>query len=248
MVALYSWRLIFVFLLLFGMVCMALAWFNLPESLPPERRQSLHLGHVLKVYARLLLHPPFIVPGAVGGLASSGLFAYITGSAFVFIQHLGLSTQRYGALFGLVALGLIASAQLNRLALRHWTPARILGWGLTANVVAGAALLLVAGHGGLIAILIPLWLAICTLGFVGPNAAAGAMIASGEHAGSGSALIGVLQFSCASAASGAVAGMQNGTAYPMAIVIAVAGLSGALLWWLCGRSEGLRRPPLQHRA
>jgi DHA1 family bicyclomycin/chloramphenicol resistance-like MFS transporter len=57
-----SWRLVFVFLTLFGLGCLAAAYFGLPETLPPSRRRSGGAGEVLRDYGRLLVHRPFIVP------------------------------------------------------------------------------------------------------------------------------------------------------------------------------------------
>lgn len=63
----------------------------------------------------------------------------------------------------------------------------------------------------LLSLLIPLWFAIVTLGFIGANAISLAMTASGQRLGGGSALIGVLQFGCAFLVSSLVAAGQNGT-------------------------------------
>ena len=136
--------------------------------------------------------------------------------------------------FALNALGLIVSAHGNRVGLRRCSPATLLGLALAANVLGGLALVALAGSKSLTLLLIPLWLSIASLGFIGANSAAIAMAASGKRAGSGSGLVGVLQFTCAFLVSSLVAATQNGTAYPMAVAIAACGSAATLLWFAVG--------------
>ena len=69
----------------------------------------------------------------------------------------------------------------------------------------------------------------------------GAMSNAGDHTGSASDLIGLLQFGCGFIASSVIAASQNGTPYPMTITIAACGLLGTLLWFSgsCRRSAEL---------
>jgi DHA1 family bicyclomycin/chloramphenicol resistance-like MFS transporter len=227
-----GWRMIFAFLFAFGLLCAVLVWRFLPETLPPERRRPLSAARIAGAYGRLIRRPAFIVPALVGGLAQACMFAYITGSPGVFIGIHHVSAQQYGWLFASVAVGLILAAQGNRMGLKRRTPATLLGRALMVNVAGGLILLaLVAAGAGLAELMVPLWFAIASLGFITANAAATAMAASGEERGSGSALVGVLQFGCASLVSSLVAATHNGTAYPMALAIVCAGLAATLLWF-----------------
>ena len=56
-----------------------------------------------------------------------------------------------------------------------------------------------------------------------PNATACAMAGQGRHAGSASGLLGSMQFSVAASASALVAFLHDGSAMPMALVIALCG-------------------------
>ncbi|QNE50953.1 MFS transporter [Klebsiella michiganensis] len=85
--------------------------------------------------------------------------------------------------------------------------------------------------GKLVALLIPLWFAIGTLGLINAKAAAIAIVASGQHRGSGSSLIVVLQFCIAFAVNSLVAASQSGTAYPMTIAIVVCVVLATGLWF-----------------
>jgi DHA1 family bicyclomycin/chloramphenicol resistance-like MFS transporter len=239
-----GWKAIFVFMLGFALLCGLLVWRYVPETLPPERRASLRLGEVLGAYATLCRYRAFIVPALVGGLAQASMFAFITGSPFVFMQLFGVGEQQYGWLFGLNALGIIVGAQANRLGLRRWPVQTLLGVGLLINLLAGLALAASAQAQHLALLMLPLWFAIASLGFIGGNAAAIAMAATGQRPGSGSALIGILQFGCAFVVSSGVAALQNGTAWPMALAIALMGILASALWFGLGRSRtaGTKRP------
>jgi DHA1 family bicyclomycin/chloramphenicol resistance-like MFS transporter len=70
------------------------------------------------------------------------MFAYISGSSFVFIELNGVAPEQFGFFFGANALGLIAVSQLNRWLLASYTSTQLLVAAL--SVTAGAALLLLA--------------------------------------------------------------------------------------------------------
>lgn len=44
----------------------------------------------------------------------AGMFAYIAGSPFVFIELYGIPKIYYGWIFGLNAMGLVIASQINR--------------------------------------------------------------------------------------------------------------------------------------
>jgi DHA1 family bicyclomycin/chloramphenicol resistance-like MFS transporter len=231
-----SWRAIFWVLAGFGALCLAMVAFALPESLPAERRSGAGPLQALATYGRLLADRRFMGYALAGGLASAGMFAYISGSPFVFIEHYGVSPQQYGWIFGANALGLIASSQLNRWLLERYRSGAILVAALAAHAAAGLALAAVAalGLGGMAGLLGPLFLCIASLGLIMPNATASAMAPHGRTAGSASALLGALQFGAGAASGALVSALHNGTALPMAGVIAACGLAALLSLTLLG--------------
>lgn len=89
-------------------------------------------------------------------------------------------------------------------------------------LAAALVLLLMAYTGwfGIFGISVPLFLTLSTVGLAMPNATAGALEKHAAHAGSASALVGTIQFSCGALAAVAVSTFANNTALPMAGVIA----------------------------
>jgi DHA1 family bicyclomycin/chloramphenicol resistance-like MFS transporter len=221
-----GWRAIFAVLALFGWGCLFAVWRHLQETRPVDTLGSASVGAALRVYSDLLRDRHFMGYVLTGGLAHAGMFAYITGSPHVFIEVYGVSAQNFGGLFGLNALGLIASSQVNRHLLARYSTDAILRRANRATVLLGLGLLAVAvsDWGGLPMLLIPLFGYSVSLGFTAPNATANALAHQGMRAGSASALLGALQFGIATLSSALVGLAGGGSALPMATVIASCGL------------------------
>jgi DHA1 family bicyclomycin/chloramphenicol resistance-like MFS transporter len=217
-----GWRAIFWGLAAAGLACLGAVALALPETRPAASRPGGVVGPALRGYAWLLADRRFLGHALAGGLASAGMFAYISGSPFVLIQVYGVPAEAFGWVFGANALGLIAASQVNRRLLAAWRAEQVLGPAMAATALVGLALLLVAltGAGGLAGLLPPLFGFVASLGFTQPNALAGAMAGHPERAGSAAALYGTLQFLAATVAGALVGRLHDGTAVPMAAVIA----------------------------
>ncbi len=228
LLALSGWRSIFVVLTAFGALCWTLAYFGLAETLP-ARGASIRIGRVLRGYGGLLAHRGFMGYALAAGLASAGMFSYISGSPFVFIEVFGVPPEHFGWLFGTNAAGFVAVSQLNHRLLRRWTSPQLLRGGLAAY--AGFSLVIVAmaasGIGGVWGVAVPLFICVSSLGLIFPNATAMAMAPFGMQAGLAAAAMGTVQFSAAAIGAAAVGHLYNGTALPMAAVISVCALLAA---------------------
>lgn len=233
---LFGWQSIFLGLVLFSALCLAAVLLWLPETRSAQFPVQ-PLGGALGRYVILLRDRLLIGYGLTGGVAMAGMFAYISGSPFVFIDLYGVPAEHYGWLFGANAAGFILTAQFNGWLLRHHGPAYWLKRTVWVYCAATLTLLAVAmaQPAQLWPLLIPLFVSTASLSCVLPNAIACAMAGQGAHAGSASALIGSLQFTVAAGASGLVGALHDGTARPMAMVIAVCGLVTVILAVLTAR-------------
>ncbi|MEO8411617.1 MAG: MFS transporter, partial [Propionivibrio sp.] len=63
----FGWRSVFVFMALMSLLLLIICWRKLPETLPPERRQSLRPAYLGCTYFKVLTSPLFLL--ACGGLA-----------------------------------------------------------------------------------------------------------------------------------------------------------------------------------
>ncbi len=218
-----SWRGIFAFLAVYGVVMITVGLRALPETLPPERRQSSGVVGTLRGYRGLFRDRAYVGLVLVAGLTMAGLFSYVAGSAFVYQGEFGLDEQQFGLLFGAGAVWLIGATQLNPVLLRRWSPQRLLVAGTVAGALAGAALLAFAATstGGLPAVAGSLWAVLFSCGLALPNAPALALSRHGEAAGTAAALLGAIQFGVGAVVS-PVVGLLGNDATAIGTVIVVA--------------------------
>lgn len=222
----FGWQAIFLVLAGFGSFCMLLVMRGLEETWRPPHK-PLALRDILSTYARLLRHRRFMGYALSGGIAQAGMFAYISASAFIFIQVYGVPPADFGWYFGANAAGLILASQTNARLLLRFRSERVLRGALAAYACCGLLMLglVLADVGGLWGVALPLFGAISSLGFTFPNSTAAAMAPFGDRAGMAAALLGTLQFSIAALASATVGWLHDGTAMPMAAVIAGCGVA-----------------------
>ena len=215
-----GWPSIFICLTLFSLACLVAVAIWLPETLAHDAPLAPLRG-ALGEYKRLFADLPFMGYALTGGCAIAGMFAYIAGSPFVFIELYGIPAEHYGWLFGSNALGFVLVAQLNAWLVARQGPAYWLGKTVWFYLACGVALLLVAlsKPTALWPLLIPLFGCIASLGILLPNASACAMAGQGQHAGSASALLGSVQFVIAASAAALVGVLHDGSAWPVAVVI-----------------------------
>jgi DHA1 family bicyclomycin/chloramphenicol resistance-like MFS transporter len=221
----FGWQSIFYGLMIFGATCLLATLHYLPETLHGNAAKFPLKGSLVRYWV-LLGDFQLIGHGLTGGVAMAGMFAYIVGSPFVFIELYGVSPGHYGWLFGVNAAGFIITAQFNGWLLRFHGPAYWLKYSVWVYCLAALALLAVACSepNTLWALMPPLFIVIASLSCILPNSTACAMAGQAGQAGSASALIGSLQFSIAAGSSGLVGVLHDGSARPMAFVITLCGL------------------------
>jgi DHA1 family bicyclomycin/chloramphenicol resistance-like MFS transporter len=224
----FGWRGIFGLLALYGAAMITMVALALPETLPPERRRSDGVTATLRIWGGLLRDPRFMGFALAGGFVIGGMFAYIMGSPFVFMELHGVQPGHYGFYFGANALGIILAGQAASRLAQRIEPARMLPLVLTIAAASGIALLVVTATGafGFAGIVVALFCYVAMIGAVMPLTVALAMGPHGRIAGNASALMGTLQFGIGAAVGGVLGVLQDGTALPMAGIIAACGVAG----------------------
>ena len=228
-----GWPWIFHSLAIFATLCLLAVLRWLPETRPQELPPA-PLSGAFGQYRALLGNASFMGYSLAGGVAMAGMFAYIAGSPFVFIELYGVPAEHYGWLFGSNAAGFVIMAQINARLVRAGGPAVWLRRVVLVYLSSGLCLLALAWWRPeqLWPLLVPLFICVASLGCLLPNATACAMAGQGRHAGSASGLLGSMQFTVAASASALVAFLHDGSAVPMALVIALCGgAASAFAWW-----------------
>lgn len=224
----FGWRYIFLFLVAFSALMFLVVKRFLPESRQPDPAVSLKPAAVLHDYLQVLKDPDFTSYTLAGSITFAGLFAYISGSPFVFMEYFGLSETLYGWIFGLNAFGFIAGSQINRLWLKEKSSAQIVLRAGFFQFLAGLVLAAgsVAGVLNATATMVLIFLFVFWLGFLAPNTTALALQPFTRFAGSASALLGSLQMVAGALASALVSYLHNNTLLPMVLVMACCAVIG----------------------
>ncbi len=110
---LFGWRSIFVFLVLSTAALWLTCWKLLPETLPVEKRQSLHPTYLGKTYWKVMTSPPFLLACAALSLNFGGFFIYVLSAPVFLMTHLGISETGFLWLFGPAMGGLTLGSWLS---------------------------------------------------------------------------------------------------------------------------------------
>jgi DHA1 family bicyclomycin/chloramphenicol resistance-like MFS transporter len=220
--AAFGWKYIFFVLTAIAAFILVAVHFTLPESRKPDSQFSLKPGPIVKNFLGVMREPQFYTYALTGAIASAGLYAYIAGSPYVFMELFRVSEKQYGWIFALVALGLIGSSQLNSVLLRTFKSEQIIKVALLCQVVT--AILLFAGSLlgklELFSTIFFIFLFLCCQGCVFPNSSALSLAPFSRNAGTASALMGGIQMSIGALTSATVSWLNNHTALPMTGVMA----------------------------
>lgn len=237
-----GWRYIFVVLTGIAAFILLAVHFVLPESRKPDKQISLKPGPIVAGFIRVMRDPQFYTYACTGAIAAAGLYAYIAGSPYVFMELFKVTERQYGWIFAVIALGLIGSSQVNSLLLRTYKSEQIIPVALLCQ--SATAILLFAGSWwgmlGLYGTIFLNFLFLCCQGCVFPNSSALSLAPFSRNAGTASALMGGIQMSIGALATVMVSFLSNHTALPMAGVMACCALT-SLTILLTGRRVIRRR-------
>ena len=110
---LFGWRSVFAFLVLSTATVWLACWKLLPETLPPEKRQSLQPAYLGRTYWKVMTSPPFLLACAALSLNFAGFFIYVLSAPMFLMTHLGLTETAFLWLFGPAMGGLVSGSWLS---------------------------------------------------------------------------------------------------------------------------------------
>ena len=230
-VTLLGWRFIFGVLAAIAALVFLAVQRVLQETWQADASVSLRPRKVFGEYLIVLREREFIIYAGAASAATAGLFSYITGSAFVYIDLFGFTAAQFGWIYGANACSLIAASQINRALLKKYDIRH--GLLVCAAAQSAIALLLFAGcRMGFLPMPAMLGLVFCFLfcfGFIMPNATGVALLPFSRNAGSASALIGSMQMIFGALASALVSYLHDGTAGPMALMMSLCACAALVL-------------------
>jgi len=220
----FGWQANFIFVAGYGAIALFCVVTALPETIKARNKRATDPAVVLANCRRLLHSRKYVGYLLVAAFSSSGLFAFLAGSAFAFVTVIGTGERGFGLLFGAVMLGNIAGSIAGSRLVTRWGIDRMIRYSTWLMLFAGLALAALAwlrvAHPA--AIVVPMFLFMVALMTTMPQATAGALTPFPEISGSAASLLLFCQFMLASTAALIVGVTFDGTQRPMATVIAVA--------------------------
>jgi DHA1 family bicyclomycin/chloramphenicol resistance-like MFS transporter len=228
----FGWRANFIVALLIGLVPLAVVWRALPETLRQRAPEPISLRGILKVYGGLLRSRAFLAHLAILATSFAGLFAWISGSAFVLQDLYDLSAFGYSVAFAICSLGYLLGTFMATQLVGRIGLGPTLGIGSGALAAGGLAMCaaLALGSTSIVAIVLPTTLYLFGLGLAMPQAMAGALTPFPDRAGAASSLLGFVQQSSAALLGAMVGHMLGTSAWPIAGPLAIMGTSALIVW------------------
>lgn len=107
-----GWRGIFILLLIIGVLMLVWSW-QRPESLPVSKRlPSNGLKPYFEAYGTLFSDRRFMVYVLLKAIGIGLLYAYISSAPFIYQEHYGFSSVKFGLIFGANAVAIAAGSAL----------------------------------------------------------------------------------------------------------------------------------------
>ncbi|MDU0205543.1 MULTISPECIES: multidrug effflux MFS transporter [Paenibacillus] len=215
-----TWIGVFIALAILGLYLLTMTKWKLQETLPSDRRRPSNFMEQLKNYGSLLRDRQFVGYMLAQGIMIAGVFAYVSGTPFIYQNIYGASPTVFALLFGSNGISLIIGSQVvGRMSHRVSEQAFLL-FGLWLAFFASITVLVVAiVHGPLFALVIPLFFFVAAIGITSTAAFPLAMESQSQNAGSAAALLGVIPFLLGAVVSPLVGIAGENTAVPLGVII-----------------------------
>lgn len=251
----FDWQAIFLCLSLYSILVMLLLLWRLPETNTQAKRNEKESESgkpkLWQSYKRVLTHRQAMGYIMAISFAFSGMFVFITSSAFTYLEYYSVSVQLFPFLFGANVLVMMLMNRINVWALNHYASASILTTGLLIQLACGIALIIASyTQADLYLIVVLNMLFVGSLGLIAANATAGTLNFFPDISGTATAVIGVTEFTL-----GAIVGIfwsylhelqfiatQQHTLSPMAWVMAGCALFGLVGLKILSKTKTVPKP------
>ncbi|KGM06396.1 Multidrug resistance transporter, Bcr/CflA family [Methylophaga thiooxydans] len=226
-----GWRLVFDFLLLYGLLIGATLFFKLPETrIKTEDRPNAFKRYWMVLSNRYAIGFLFSQCFALGGM-----FAFITGSPSVYMGFFGVSETVYPFLFGTNVVAMMLFNRLNVRLLKQYQPRVILSVGQAGQVITASLLLAYVSLSNTPSLYIVTPLIIIFIGIMGlivSNATSSTVEFFPTNSATATALLGAAGFTTGAIAGAIVGILGDGTVFPMALVMFTCAATAPLLRFL----------------
>ncbi len=219
----FGWHSVFIILMIIGLFNLMASWLWLPNSFKADHEMSLKPKPIINGFLNVIKVPQFYTYAFTGATAFAGLFAYVSGSPLLFMDIFKVKEETYGWIFAFLSIGLIGASNMNTLLLKKFRSEQIIVIASFAQMIVTLCFLIggINGWYGLGTTIFLLFLFLCCLGFVSPNASALTLSPFTRNAGTASALMGAIQMGIGALASIGVGIFNVESMVPMTGIMAL---------------------------
>ncbi|MDE2703386.1 MAG: multidrug effflux MFS transporter [Chloroflexi bacterium] len=139
-----GWRWVFATLTLMGIVLIAAYIRQIPETNLQRDPRALYVPQILRNYRTLFSTRAYVVPVALVAIVFAGHLTFISTSALVLIDDIGISPGMYGLAFGIVSAGLMAGGAISGALVGRVSGPVLLFGGMILTAVGGSTMYLLA--------------------------------------------------------------------------------------------------------
>ena len=241
----FGWRAVFLTLVAAGLAGVIVVWMLLPETLKARAAEPVSMTSMFRSYRVVARNSSYLAYLGVTSASFAGLFAWISGAAFVLQGLYGLTPFDFGVAFALGSLGYMTGAALAARIVVRFGLDGVLGIGGCACAAGGLGMVAATALGltSSLSLVLPVAVYLAGLGMVLPQGIAGAMTPFPERAGAASSLFGFVQQSVAALCGAAVGWFLGQSAWPLTIGVAAMGCATLGLWLA---TRGIRAAAVKH--
>jgi len=233
-----AWSGVFIALALLGLYLWMMTKWSLKETLPTDRRSPTNFAHQVRSYVVLIRDRQFLGYMLAQGIMIAGVFAYVSGTPFIYQNIYGVTPTIFALLFGSNGISLIIGSQLVGRMSHRVSERAFLLFGLWLALLSSAAVLIVTFvQGPLFALVIPLFTFVASIGISSTAAFPLAMESQARMAGSAAALLGVVPFLLGAAVAPLVGIAGEDTAVPLGVILLLSSTAAMFAYFFLVRSK-----------
>ena len=223
-----GWRLIFSFLLVYGLVIGSALFFRLPET----RQIHEHRPSAFRRY-KMVLSNRYAVGFVLSQcFALGGMFAFITGSPSVYMGYFGISETIYPFLFGVNVVAMMFFNRLNIRLLNRYAAQRLLTIGQVGQLITAVLLFAYISLSTSPSLHVAMPLIIVFIGIMGlivSNATSSTVEFFPSNSATATAVLGAAGFTTGALTGSLVGLLGDGSPWPMASIMLLCAITGPLL-------------------
>lgn len=233
---LYGWHSVFLFLTGVSVILLLMIWLGTAETLPEERRHSIHPVAIARAYGAAFRHRHYLALVFSFAMMFSGFFIYVAGAPAVIYGFLGLGVNDFWLMFVPMVAAIMVGSQISSWLAGKLSPESTVWLGcalmfLSSLVNALQSVLLTPSTIGVIAPVVGYLLG---MALTIPNISLMAIDCFPRNRGMASALQSFVQMGFTALVVGAVVPWVATTLFGMAFSMLLLGMIGILLWAVRG--------------